>query len=207
MISYIRRVVSVNPRRHLDRRRPRAARRLWRDAPDDHSQLLRIGRTATPVRASTTQPTCSTTATSSSPVPAPVPRPARGRPPELQVQVRRRLLSVNPGPARVTASDGSFTTYGGTPPTDHRQLLGIRKRQLGHHPHNPADVLDHGHELEHGRRLYASSCSGAADPNLTVSYSGGTVWSTHAPRSASPPRPVVHIGGAPPAITANTQAS
>ncbi len=79
--------------------------------------------------------------------------PARARPTRTtRSATRAASVTVNPASLFVTASDGSFT-YGGTPPTITAKYAGFVNGDIGLQPHHQAHVLDHGHELEPGRRL------------------------------------------------------
>ena len=111
-------------------------------------------------------------------------------------------VTVTKAPLTITASSGSMT-YGGTVPTITRatRASSTATRVVAH---DQADLLDHGDQFEPGLgEPYASSCSGAADPNYSISYVAGSVTVTKAPLTITASSRSMTYGGTVPTITAS----
>ena len=82
-------------------------------------------------------------------------------------------MTVNKAPLTITASNGSMT-YGGTAPTITPAYSGFVNGDSASSLTTQPTCSTDGDELEPGAPLaYPSSCSGAVDPNYTISYVGG----------------------------------
>jgi hypothetical protein len=82
-------------------------------------------------------------------------------------------FTVTPAPLTITASSGSFS-YGGTPPT-------ITPAYTPNTPPAVAPTCSTAASAASGVGAYLSTCTGASDPNYTISYQPGLVNVTPAP--------------------------
>ena len=107
--------------------------------------------------------------------------------------------TVTPAALAITASSSTMT-YGATPPTIEPSYSGFKNSDgpaaLTTAPDCSSAVLS---SSSVGR--YASSCTGAADPNYTISYVSGSVSVTPAPLTITASSASVTYGAGPPAIT------
>ena len=120
-----------------------------------------------------TQPTCSTTATSASPVTgSPYASSCSGAAdPNYTISYVDGSVTVTKAPLTITASSGSMT-YGGTVPTitpGYSGFVNGDTRVVAHDASRPARPRRPVRARSPGRPT-ASSCSGAADPNYSISY-------------------------------------
>jgi hypothetical protein len=111
-------------------------------------------------------------------------------------------VTVKPAPLTITASGGSMT-YGGTPPTiTVASYLGFvngdAATNLSTQP--SCSTVATSHSSVTGSP-YASSCSGAADPNYTIGYVVGSVTVKPAPLTITASGGSMTYGGTPPDIT------
>jgi hypothetical protein len=144
-----------------------------------------------------TLPTCSTTATSTSSV-GPYPSTCTGAAdPNYTFSVITGSVNVTAASATVTASSGTFT-YGGTVPTITASYGGLLNGTT-HPATSPTCSTTASSSSSVGS--YPSSCAGAADPNYTFSYTGGTVSVTRAAATIKASSPSMNYGGSVPAIT------
>ena len=129
--------------------------------------------------AAATTPTCSTTASSSSNA-GPYPSSCSGAAdPNYTFGYTDGTVTVNPAGVTVTASDATMT-QGDTPPAITASYTGFLFGQTD--PATPPTCSSTASEFS-PPGAYPSSCSGAADPNYTFSYSNGTVTVTDPPPS------------------------
>ncbi|HUI05158.1 MAG TPA: MBG domain-containing protein, partial [Acidimicrobiales bacterium] len=110
-------------------------------------------------------------------------------------------FTVNPAPLVVTASSASMT-YGGTAPTVTPSYTGFVN---GDDPSDlstpPACTTTATSSSPVG--AYDSSCSGAVDPNYTISYQTGTTTVGPAPLSITAASPSMTYGGSVPTVDAS----
>ena len=150
----------------------------------------------------TSQPTCTTTATSSSPVAgSPYQTSCSGAvDPNYTITYPRGSLAVTKAPLTITASSGSMT-YGGTPPTITPSYSGFVN---GDSPASLTTAPVCSTAATSGSPVagspYTSSCSGALDPNYSVSYPTGSVTVAQAPLTVTASSPSTTFGTVP-AIT------
>ena len=126
----------------------------------------------------TTAASCSTRATSKSTVPSsPYPSSCSGASDSnYTISYTAGSVTIDPAPLTITASDGSMT-YGGTPPTI--TVASYEGFQNGETSSNlttaPGCSTTATSSSPVADSPYASSCSGAVDPNYAISYSPGSV--------------------------------
>jgi hypothetical protein len=151
-----------------------------------------------------TQPSCSTVATSHSSVTgSPYASSCSGAAdPNYTIGYVVGSVTVKPAPLTITASGGSMT-YGGTPPTiTVASYLGFvngdAATNLSTQP--SCSTVATSHSSVTGSP-YASSCSGAADPNYTIGYVVGSVTVKPAPLTITASGGSMTYGGTPPDIT------
>ncbi len=106
---------------------------------------------------------------------------------------------VNPAPLTITASDATMT-YGGTVPTITPVTSGLVNGDTASSLAGLSCATNATASSPAGDS-YTSSCSGATDPNYTISYVGGKVTVTPASLTISPLYTTMTYGGAVPAIT------
>ena len=152
-----------------------------------------------------TAATCSTTATSSSPVAdSPYASSCSGAvDPNYTISYSPGSVVVNPAALTVTASDESMT-YGGTPPAITASYVGFvngdSSSSLTTAPRCSTAATSHSSVAD---SPYGSSCSGAVDPNYTISYSPGSVVVNPASLTVTASDGSMTYGGTPPTITAS----
>ena len=151
----------------------------------------------------TTKPTCSTVATSSSPVGTTYTSSCTGAVDHKYVIIYSGgLVSVTQAPLTVKASDGTMT-YGGTVPSITASYSGFVNGDT------PASLTPQPTCLTLATSSspvsgspYSSSCTGAADPNYTITAHDGTVTVNPAPVIVSPDStPSIIYGDAAPSLT------
>ena len=152
----------------------------------------------------TTGATCSTTATSSSTVAgSPYPSSCSGvSDPNYAVTYHAGSVAVGKAPLTVTASNGTMV-YGGTPPSITPGYAGFVNGDSLSSLTTPASCAA-GATSSSGvaGSPYASTCTGAVDPNYAFSYLAGAVTVTPAPLTVTASNATMTYGGTPPAITA-----
>jgi hypothetical protein len=128
-----------------------------------------------------TAPTCSTTATSASPVGSYPSSCSGADDPNYTFSYTPGSVSVGAAPVQVTASGGTMT-YGGTPPAITASYSGLQNGASA-----PATAPSCSTLATSSSPVgsYASSCTGADDPNYTFSYTAGSVSVTAAPLTAT----------------------
>ncbi len=150
----------------------------------------------------TTAPTCSTTATSSSSVTgSPYPSSCHGGvDPNYAISYPTGAVTVARASLTVTASS-PVTTYGTVPvitPGYAGFVNGDTAASLTTAPTcSTTDVVS----SPVAGSPYASSCSGAVDPNYTMSYAAGSVTVSQAPLTVTAASGSVPYGSNPPAVT------
>jgi len=122
-----------------------------------------------------TKPTCSTTATSSSPVSgSPYPSTCSGAADSnYTITYAPGTVTVSAAALKITASSGTMT-FGGTAPTITALYSGfVNGDNATHLTTQPTCSTTATSSSPVGS--YASTCSGAADSNYTISYAPGSV--------------------------------
>ena len=149
----------------------------------------------------TTPPTCSTTATSSSPV-GPYASSCSGAvDPNYSFVYTNGSVQVDPAPLSVAASSAA-TTYGAAAPAITASYSGfVNGDSAGSLTTAPACSTTATSSSPVGS--YPSSCSGAVDPNYTISYVGGEVVVGTAVLLVSASSDTMTYGGAVPTVTAS----
>jgi hypothetical protein len=111
-------------------------------------------------------------------------------------------ITVDPAPLTITASSGSMT-YGGTPPSITPSYSGfVNKETPAVLNSQPVCSTTATPTSPVGGSPYASTCSGAAAANYTVSYVAGAVTVDRAPLTISASSSSMIYGGAVPTVTA-----
>ncbi|HEX4126751.1 MAG TPA: MBG domain-containing protein [Acidimicrobiales bacterium] len=147
----------------------------------------------------TTQPTCSTTATSVSPVRS-YPSSCSGAvDPNYTFDYSNGTVQVVAALVVVTASSASMT-YGGAVPAIAPSYSGFVNGDTESSLSTPPTCATAATSSS-PVGPYASSCSGASDPNYSFSYVNGSVQVDAAPLSIAASSPSVTYGSAPPTIT------
>ncbi len=145
--------------------------------------------------------TCSTTATSASPVGS-YPTSCSGAV-DSNYAITYVSGSIVVGPAALTISASSTSaTYGGSIPTITASYSGFVN---GDGPTSLSSPPTCSTTATSSSPVgtYPSSCSGAADPNYTISYVSGTVQVMTAPLVVAASSPAMTYGGTVPTITAS----
>jgi len=153
----------------------------------------------------TTAPTCSTTATSSSPASPPTyPSTCNGAvDPNYAIVYVAGLVTVNPAPLTITAGSPSMT-YGGTVPAITPLYTGFVDSDTGSSLTPPPTCTTTATSSSPASPpTYPSSCSGASDPNYTITYAGGAVAVNPAPLTISASSGSMVYGGSVPGIIPN----
>ena len=152
----------------------------------------------------TSQPSCSTTATgTSAPSPPTYPSSCSGAAdPNYAITYVAGSITVGKAPLTVTASNGTMV-YGGTAPTITPGYAGFVNGDSLASLTSPATCHSGatGSSPVSGSP-YASTCSGAVDPNYAFSYVAGVVTVSQAPLSVTASNGTMTYGGTVPTITA-----
>jgi len=147
----------------------------------------------------TTQPTCTTTATSSSAAGTYTSSCSGAVDPAYTIVYVPGTVTVSPAPLTITASSGS-STYGSTPPTITPSYSGFvngdTSASLTTQPTCATAAM-----ASSPVGTYSTSCSGAGDPNYTISYVSGIVTVTPAALTVTASSGSSTYGSNPPAIT------
>ncbi len=147
----------------------------------------------------TTQPTCTTVATSASPVGSYASTCSGASASNYTITYVPGAVVVGSAALVISASSGSMT-YGGTAPTITPSYSGfVNGDDAGSLTTAPTCSTTATATSPVGS--YASTCSGAADPNYTISYVAGSVTSGPAPLSISASSGSMTYGGTAPTIT------
>ncbi|HTZ10365.1 MAG TPA: MBG domain-containing protein, partial [Acidimicrobiales bacterium] len=146
----------------------------------------------------TTAPTCSTTASASSPAGSYPTSCSGAADPNYSITYQNGTVTVGPAPLAVTASSATMT-YGGAVPgiiaTYNGFVNGDSSASLTTQPTCSTTALSSS-----AVGSYASSCSGAADPNYTISYVNGVVQIGPSPLVVTASSGSMTYGSAPPSI-------
>jgi len=149
----------------------------------------------------TTQATCTTTATSASPVGS-YPSSCSGAvDANYTISYTQGSVKVNPASLTITASSPSMT-YGGTVPTVTASYSGFVNGDTAASL-TPAPICSTTATSSSPVGSYASSCSGASDPNYAIGYAPGTVTVGTATLTITASSGAMTYGGTPPTISAS----
>jgi hypothetical protein len=149
----------------------------------------------------TATPTCSTTATSSSPVGSYPDSCSGAADPNYAITYVPGSTVVGTAALVVRASSGTMT-YGGSAPTITPTYAGFTNGDNANSlTTKPACSTTADGSQPVGN--YSSSCSGAVDPNYTISYASGLVTIGPAPLTVTASAGTMTYGGTPPTITAS----
>ncbi len=118
-----------------------------------------------------TPPTCTTTATSSSSVGSYPTTCSGASDPDYTINYNSGTVVVTPAPLSITASSETMS-YGGTVPTITPTYVGLANGDTA--PATPPTCITTATSSS-PTGSYPSSCSGAADPNYQITYTGGQV--------------------------------
>lgn len=147
----------------------------------------------------TTQPTCTTSASVTSPVGTYPSSCSGATDPNYAITYVDGTATIAPAPITITASSDS-TTYGGSAPGISPIVAGLQNGE-------GASVLGGGLQCSTDAApaspvgTYGASCSGASDPNYTISYVDGTVTVSPAPLAVTASSGSMTYGGSVPTIT------
>jgi MBG domain (YGX type)/Putative Ig domain len=108
---------------------------------------------------------------------------------------------VNPANLTITASNGSMT-YGGTPPAITPAYSGFVNGDTAASLATAPSCSANATSSSPAGNSYVSSCTGAADPNYTITYVNGTVTVGPAPLTITASSATTTYGSPPPAVTA-----
>ena len=152
----------------------------------------------------TPAPTCSTTATSSSP-PSPPTYPSScggAVDPNYSISYVSGVVSVNKAVLTITASSGSMT-YGGAPPAITPAFSGfVNGDSVSSLTTAPTCSTTATSSSPASPPTYPSSCSGAVDPDYTITYVAGSVTVNKAPLTVTASNVIMTYGGSVPAVVA-----
>ena len=151
----------------------------------------------------TTPATCSTTATGSSPASPPAyPSSCSGAAdPNYTFTYVAGSVTVTKAPLTITASNGSMS-YGGTVPTITPAYSGFVNGDTSASLSTPPACSTTATKSSPvSPPAYPSSCSGAVDPNYTITYVTGSVTVTKAPLTITASNGSMTYGGTAPSIT------
>ena len=147
----------------------------------------------------TTLPGCSTAAKSSSPVASYASSCSGAVDPNYNIVYVNGSVKVNPASLKITASGGTMT-YGGTPPSITPSYSGfVNSDGPGSLTTPPSCSTAATSSSPVGS--YGSSCTGAADPNYTISYANGSVSVSPAVLTIDASSGSMTYGGTVPGIT------
>jgi hypothetical protein len=149
------------------------------------------------------KPTCSTTATGSDPVSPPTyPSSCSGAAdPNYTIGYVGGSVTINRASLTITASSPAMT-YGGTVPAITPGYAGFVNGDSASALTTPPTCSTTASGSDPASPpTYPSSCSGAADPNYTIGYVGGSVTIDKAPLTVTASSPAMTYGGTVPAIT------
>ena len=152
----------------------------------------------------TSRPACTTTATSSSPVSPPTyPSSCGGAvDPNYTIGYVSGAVTVTKAPLTITASNGSMT-YGGSVPTITPAYTGFVNGDGATSLSTPPVCTTTATSSSPvSGSPYVSSCTGAADPDYSISYVAGTVTVTKAPLTITASNVTMTYGGPVPNVVA-----
>jgi alpha-tubulin suppressor-like RCC1 family protein len=145
-----------------------------------------------------TPPTCSTTATSNSPVGTYASSCSGAADPNYSISYVPGNVVVGASALVISASSGSMT-YGGASPSVTPTYSGFVNGD-GPGSLTTAPTCSDAAGATSPVGSYATTCSGASDPNYTISYVSGAVHVVPAPLTVSASSAAVTYGGSAPAI-------
>ncbi len=149
----------------------------------------------------TTAPTCSTTASATSPVGSYDASCIGAADPNYDISYGDGSVTVTPAPLTVTASS-SMVAYGDNPPSVTPIVTGLQNGEtvsvLG-----GALTCSTTATSSSAVGAYATSCSGAVDPNYDITYVSGTTTVVPAPLTVTASSGTMTYGGAVPVISPN----
>ena len=150
----------------------------------------------------TTPPTCTTTATSSSPASPPTyPSSCSGAvDPNYAISYVGGTVTVNKVPLTITASSPSVS-YGSTPTVTAGYSGFVNGDSAASLTTPPTCSTTATSSSPVSPPTYPSSCSGAVDPNYTITYVAGSVTVTRAPLTVTASNGSMTYGGTVPTIT------
>ena len=150
----------------------------------------------------TTPPICSTTATSSSPASPPTyPSSCSGAvDPDYAISYVAGTVTVNKVPLTITASSPAIA-YGSVPTITAGYSGFVNGDSAASLTTKPTCSTTATSSSPASPPTYPSSCSGAVDPNYTISYVAGTVTVNKAPLSITASNGSLTYGGSVPTIT------
>jgi hypothetical protein len=153
----------------------------------------------------THQPTCATTATTSSPVSgSPYTTSCSGAvDTNYTTSYVNGSLTIKPASLKITASSATMT-YGGSVPVITASYSGFENGEnAGNLTKQPTCTTSAKSASPVSGSPYTTSCSGAVDPNYTISYVCGKVTVTKAPLTITASSGSMTYGGTVPTITAS----
>jgi hypothetical protein len=111
------------------------------------------------------------------------------------------ILTIGPAPLSITASNGTMT-YGGTPPVIIPIYGGFRNGDgpTSLNPQPTCGTMDSS-STPAGTNLTGTSCSGAMDPNYTITYVNGSITVNPAPLTITANNQSMTYGGTVPTLT------
>ena len=146
----------------------------------------------------TTPPTCTTTYTTGSKTGTYQTSCSGAVDPNYTISYQTGVLNVGPAPLTISASSGSMT-YGGTVPAITPAYSGLAG---GDQAPATAPACSTAATSSSPVGGYQTSCSGAADPNYTISYQNGSVSVGPAPLTVTADNQHRLFGGTNPPLTA-----
>ncbi len=147
----------------------------------------------------TTLPTCSTAVTAATPVGSYSSSCSGASDPNYTISYQVGTITVEPAPLSIAASSGTMT-YGGTAPTITASYSGFVNGDSAASLTTPPTC---GTTATSSSPVgnYASTCSGAVDPNYSISYTNGTVAVGAAQLVITASSSSTTYGSDPPAVT------
>ena len=149
----------------------------------------------------TTQPTCNTAVTAATPAGGYSSTCSGASDPNYTISYQVGTITVEPAPLSIAASSGTMT-YGGTAPTITASYSGFVNGDSAASLTTPPTC---GTAATSSSAVgnYASTCSGAVDPNYSITYTSGTVAVGTAQLVITASSSSTTYGGDPPAVTAS----
>jgi alpha-tubulin suppressor-like RCC1 family protein len=147
----------------------------------------------------TTSPTCTTTATSSSSVGSYATTCSGAVDSNYAISYVHGSVAIGAAPLMVTASSASVT-YGSGPPAITASYAGFVNGDTAASLTTSPDCSTAATATT-PVGTYATTCSGAVDPNYAISYQDGSVTVTPAPLTITASSGMVSYGGNPPTVT------
>ncbi|MHB1987399.1 MAG: MBG domain-containing protein [Acidimicrobiales bacterium] len=148
----------------------------------------------------TTAPSCGTTASSSSSVGTYDTSCSGASDPNYDISYVNGSLNVDQAPLTITASDAGMN-YGGTVPTIHPIYSGFVNGDSASSLTSTPTCTTTATSASSVAK-YSSSCTGAADPNYSISYTDGTVTIAPVTLTITASSPSMTYGDTAPTVTA-----